>query len=403
MRYLDILGITSICKLGFAIRLLTLSIVLTFSSHLSKGLLGSDIYNQDDLRYAEAAKMYASTAKGIIDYSALETALDKLETYGTHDHGIELWYWLVSICMFIFGNEFLIRILNIVFSIISIKCIYDICNILYTKKIAKLAALLYAVLPYPAFFCCFLYKDQFYSMLVLLLFRKAFQCAGHVKSSDIIYLVVGLLLAHLTRSGLSVILLSAVLAIIYKQGGYKIGMGKLVFVVTLFVAAIGYSVYLSWESIDRKVYYFFIRETEVSTSTISYFEIKSLYEVYKYPFTLLFAIIQPLNMRLTLKTWFDMVGLVNIVFIPVALGNILYLINIKIRKNYFFWVIQGLWLLVILTSLGITRHQYFLQPFIMMFFAHYYYQYKRKTELKVLSSVAIVAVLSLWIILGLKM
>lgn len=397
MMYLKRININKICFWGLILRLLTLIIVLNFSGHLSKGLLGSDKYNQDDLRYAEAAHIYAKTANNIVDYKALENALDTLETAGTHDHGIELWYWIVSVLVYLLKNEIFVRIINILFAIVSIKCIYDICRYIYNDRIAKLAAILYAFLPYPIIFSCFLYKDQFYTMLTLLLFRKAFQCAGHIKPWDIVVMLIGLYLSQLTRSGVSVILLATMMVVIYKYGGYSISKTKLLVATSIFVAAVGLAVYLSLDTIARKVTYFFLTEYETSNSTIGFVEIRTPFQIYRYPFAYLFAMLQPINIRLAFETWFDLAGILNIVVIPVALGNILYLINIKIKKDYFFWTIQVLYLLVVLTSLGITRHQYFLQPFMMIFFACYYYKMKKKIFLKMISLAAIALVFSIWI------
>jgi hypothetical protein len=377
-----------------------LFIVFSFSESLSKGFLGSDIYERDDLRYIEAGKLYMNSAKGIIDYNALESALDTIETFGTHDHGIELWYWIVSILMYLFHSVVFIQLLNILFAVVSIRCIYDICCYIYNNRIAKLAAALYAFLPYPIIFCCFLYKDQFYTMLTLLLFRRAFQCAGHIKVWDIIYLLVGLYLSLLTRMGVAVILFALIMVIIYKQGGYVVSMVKILIGVLLFVAAVSLAVYLSWDTLLSKVNHFFLTEYELSNSTIDMVVIRSPLQLYKYPFAYLFALIQPLNTRLTFETWYDLAGILNYVILPIAIGNVLYLVDYKIKKDYLFWLIHILYLLVILTSLGITRHQYFLQPFMMILFACFYYRTKNRIWLKItsLSTIAVSSVLLLVVI-----
>lgn len=383
--------IKQICIGGLLIRLVMLALVYSLSGHLSKGLLGSDIYERDDLRYLEAGRIYAETAGSIIDYRGLESALDTLETYGTHDHGIELWYWIVAVLMYLFGSEVFIKILNILFAAVSIKCIYDICCYLYDNKIAKLAASLYAFLPYPIIFSCFLYKDQFYTMLTLLLFRKAFQCAGHIKVWDIIYLLLGLYLSLLTRSGVAIILFALIMVIIYKQGGYVVSKLKKISAIILFILAVSLVVYLSWDTLIRKVSYFFLTEYEPSNSTIDIVDIRSPWQLYKYPIAYLFALIQPLNIRLLFDTWYDLAGILNYLVLPIAIGNVLYLVSFKMKKEYFFWLIQVLYLLVILTSLGITRHQFFLQPFMMMFFACYFYRTKNKSWIK-LSSISALAI-----------
>ena len=375
-----------------------LFIVLLFSDNLSVGLLGSDEYIQDDVRYATTAKLYAESAQKLIDYSALESALDTVETYGTHGNGIELWYWIVSVLMLLLGSEVYIRVINILFAIVTIKCIYDICILLYNKKIARFAALLYAVLPYPIIFSCFLYKDQFYTMLTFLLFRKAFLCAGNVRAWDVILMSFGLVLSQLTRSGVSVIVLAAMLVIIYKQGEYVISKFALISFIFAFIGIIGGVALLSWESIVRKIYAYILAESEAGSSTIGLVEIKTPLQIYRYPFAFLFALIQPLNITAILKTWMNFAGLVNIVAIPIALGNFFYLLNYKINKDYFYWIAQVFYFITILASLGIVRHQYFLQPFMMMAFSCYYYKIKNRTYLKLFSLAAIVLIFFIWLV-----
>lgn len=397
--YYKKLNIKRICIWGFLLRILFLLIVLLFSNNLSTGLLGSE-YTQDDVRYLAGAEIYAQTASSIIDTQAIENAFDRVEPSAIHSNGMELWYWIISISMFILKNEIFVRILNILFAIISIKCIYDICSSLYDTKVAKLASLLYAVLPYPVIFSCFLYKDQFYTMLTLLLFRKAINCAGHITLKDVLFMIVGLILSQLTRSGVVVLIIIALVIIIYKRGNYKVNKLALIGGLVISVTVLWYVVMLNMEDITKKMYVYVLENAEAGgDSTIGMFEIKTPGQLYRYPFAYLFALVQPLSLSLQgLKNWMQLAGLLNIVALPIAIANFFYLININYKKDYFFGIAQMLFFVTILASLGIVRHQYYLQPFIMIFFACFYYKSKNHNLLKLSSIVSCLGLVIVWVV-----
>ena len=389
------LRIKGICTLGLVLRILMLLLVTVFSKELSTGLLGSD-YVQDDVRYLAGAEIYASTASGLIDNEAIIAAYDEVEPMGSHDSGLELWYWIISISMYLFRSAFLVRLLNIIFAVVSIKCIYDICLIQYNRKVAILASLLYAVLPYPIIFSCFLYKDQFYTMITLLVFRKAFECAGNIRPKDWIYLLVGILLSQLTRSGVSVVIFLSVIIILYKKGNYKVNSLWVIAGGVIFAAAMYFFVLLNLEDITRKLYAYILSNADAGESTIAMFEIRSPGQLYRYPFSYLFALVQPLNINFSLKNWFQMAGILNVVALPVAIANFYYLLNFKFKKDYLYWITQVLFLITILASLGIVRHQYYLQPFIMIYGAMYICNNKRLTFWKVSSISSIIIILMVW-------
>lgn len=391
------IGIKKICVWGFISRLIMLALVMLFSHEISTGLLGSE-YTQDDVRYLAGAEIYSKTANSFIDSSAIEYAFDTVEPTGTHSNGMELWYWIVCLSMYLFGHDIFLRLLNILFAIVSIKCIYDICCSLYDKRIAKLAALLYAVLPYPVIFSCFLYKDQFYTMLTLLLLKKAFECAGKIKIQDVVYLVVGLILSQLTRSGVVVLIFLVIVIIIYKYGNYKVNKHAVIAAFVFFAACLGYIVMLEMENIMIKVYAYILSDSEAAGSTLGMFEIKTPGQLYRYPFAYLFALVQPLSLVFSVKCWMDLAALFNIVGLPIAIANFFYLINFKLKKDYFFWISQLLFFVTIIVSLGIIRHQYFLQPFIMIYGAVYIYRAKNLSIWRISSVASMIILMLIWML-----
>ena len=364
-----------ICIWAFMVRLLMLLCVVSFSPMLSSGLMGST-YDQDDVRYVGGAEIYMETADSMIDTSAIKIAFDNVEPWAGHDEGIELWYWIVCVIMYLFRSDLVLRLLNILFAIGCVKCIYDICFYYYSERVAKVASILYALMPYPVIFSCFLYKDQFYTLVTLLLIRKAIKCAKHIKLKDIIYLSLGITVSMLTRTGLVVLILALVLLIIYKEGKYRVNPLTLLMGLTILCLSLGYVVYISWDIIMEKVYAYILEYVKEEDGIINYFVIKSPSQFYRYPFSLLFLLLLPLNYTFEISTWMSIAGVLNFIGIPIAIGNLCFLLKYSIKKGYFYWMIQLFYFLTIITSLGITRHQYYLQAFSMMFFSAFYCRYK---------------------------
>lgn len=393
------IGIKRICTTGFVLRLLMLAIVLVYGEKVSTGLLGSTNIN-DDVRYLEIAETYARSAKFIIDVPAFQNTLDSIETGYFHDAFTSLWDWVVCILYYILRSEILVKIVNILFAVWSVKCIYDICKGEFGEKVARLASSLYAFLPYPIIFSCFLYKDQFYTLITLLLIRQALRCAGHIKLKDVIIMALLVLASMLTRTGLVVLVLAALLVVLYKKGEYKVRFSSLVIVLPIIVAIAAYVISLSWEPIQRKIVsYVYEFSLDSEKDTIDFFVIKSPGQIWKYPFSLMFLLFQPLRLSVSsIKCWMDVAGYLNIATVPVALGNIFYLSNLKLKKSYLYWLTQLFYLLTIVTSLGIVRHQFYLQPFMMIIFAVYFYRTKNKFILIASSSVICLFLVVRWLI-----
>lgn len=393
------IGVKKICAAGFLLRLIMLAVVLLYGENVSTGLLGSTNVN-DDVRYLEIAESYAHSAKFIIDIPAFQNTLDSIETGYFHDAFTSLWDWVVCILYYLLRSEILVKIVNILFAIWSVKCIYDICKGEFGEKVARLASSLYAFLPYPIIFSCFLYKDQFYTLITLLLIRHALRCAGHIKLKDIVIMSLLVVASMLTRTGLVVLVLAALLVVLYKKGGYKVRFSSLAIVVPLVVLIAAYVISLSWEPIQRKLLtYVYEFSLDSEKDTIDFFIIKSPAQLWKYPFSLMFLLFQPLSLSASkILCWMDVAKYLNIVAVPVAIGNILYLGAFKMKKTYLYWLTQLFYLITIITSLGIVRHQFYLQPFMMMIFAVYYYKTKNKFLLVASSSALCLFLIVRWLI-----
>lgn len=393
------LNIKQICVIGLALRLIMLAIVLVSGDSISTGLLGSTTIN-DDVRYLEIAETYARSAKNVIDIPAFQNTLDSIEIGYYHDAFTSLWDWVVCVLYYILRSEVLVKFVNIFFAICSVKCIYDICKGEFGEKIARLAGSLYAFLPYPIIFSCFLYKDQFYTLITLLLIRQALKCAGNIKLKDVFIMTILVIASMLTRTGLVVLVVLGLFIVLYKKGRYKIKWSTVLIALPLMLIVGGYIALLSWEPIQRKLLaYVYEFSLDSEKDTIDFFVIKSPSQIWKYPFSLIFLLFQPLRLSVSkISCWMDIAGYLNIVSIPVAIGNILYLGTFKIKKTYLYWLSQAFYLVTIITSLGIVRHQYYLQPFMMMIFAVFYFRTKNKYLLLSSSIVIILFLFFRWLI-----
>ena len=162
--------VIKICASAFVVRIIALACVILFSPQLSTGFSGSTSI-QDDVRIIEGAEIYAKISKSVIDISALENAYDQVELAYHNAATMDFDYWLFSIGLYLLGNVTLLRLLNIIFAVASVFYLYEIANDLYGRRVAEVSSLLYALLPYPVFFSCFLYKDQLYTLVFMLIIK----------------------------------------------------------------------------------------------------------------------------------------------------------------------------------------------------------------------------------------
>lgn len=153
---IHITKIKKICIGGLLVRIVALILTLSFSNQLTTGYMRST-YQSDDLRYLDGAIAYRDAATQLIDPPAfLISFLSTGDDVGYSDD-IALWYWLMCIFMYVFKSPIIAKLINILFGVWSIYYIYKLCEVAYPRKrkVASLAASLYAYFPYPVFFCCF--------------------------------------------------------------------------------------------------------------------------------------------------------------------------------------------------------------------------------------------------------
>ncbi len=97
--------------------------------------------------------------------------------------------------------------------------------------------------------------------------------------------------------------------------------------------------------------------------------VNSIMEIYKLPFAMFFANLQPIKMNLlvpsTVSWWYNIMAYLNLSIYPVAIANFMYIIDKK--KNVMFWILTfAMYSAVISLSLGVFRHYLFLVPLQMI-------------------------------------
>ena len=98
---------------------------------------------------------------------------------------------------------------------------------------------------------------------------------------------------------------------------------------------------------------------------IASLQIDDIKDIYKLPFTIFFANLQPMTLNLfemgNRSLWLTIIAHLNITMYPIAVGNFAYIFLKK--KDTFFWVsTMIMYSSVIILSLGVFRHYLFLVP-----------------------------------------
>lgn len=377
--------IHKICCYGLLVRLVALAVVCIFSHNLTTGYLRSN-YESDDLRYLDGAITYSKMASSVIDVDAFVNAFLSFSKYNdntAYSDDIALWYWIMCILAYFFRFEIILKIINILFGVWCIALIYKLCKLLYPEKpiIGKTAALLYAFFPYPVFFSCFLYKDQFLTLITLAIFYITYNSKTIFSPLAIIKLGLLLLTFTLIRSGLVPLLLLCIGYIEYykrERSQSKNSIIKKIFIIGIFLILAIIFYFYFFDTIYHKFQAYVNNRalsSEVAGSTISYFLMNSPLDFWKAPFAFVFTTIQPLYRGGGITNWEHIVSIINFCSIPVIIVNFWYVFQKK--SNKIFWrSIMAIFFVMLIVSMGITRHFYYLLPYIFIFYAEAIYSGK---------------------------
>lgn len=349
--------------------------VSIFSENLTRGYLRSN-YDSDDLRYLDGAIVYSQTATSIIDPSAFLYAFYMVGDNEGYSESISLWYWLMCILMYVVRYPIIINFVNIGFAVWSIYLIYKLAYWVFSKdnRVGLLAAKIYAFFPLPVFFCCFFYKDQFLTLITLAILYVVYSHESILKIRTIILLTILLLIFTTLRSGLLPLLILGIGYIeihkINKHGikNVKLKIG-LILLLSIILSVILYQVF--YDIILLKFDAYVTNRAgaaDLGGTTIQYFIINSPTDIWKVPFSFAFTFIQPLYLGGKIGNWEGVVSLFNFCTIPIIIIDVYYIF--KKKTNMTFWyVIMALIIVMLIVSMGISRHFYYLYPYVFIFYA----------------------------------
>lgn len=378
-------NIRKICIRGFFIRILMLVFILSFSNQLTTGYLRSTTIS-DDIRYQEGALIYSQTATSIIDINAFEIAFSAMDDNIWMSDHIQIWYWIVCVLTYMVKSSIIVKLINICFAVACIYLLYLLALEVYHDdlRVATLAAKLYAYLPFPVVFSCFLYKDQFLTLVLLGLLLYLYRIDTVLKVKSALVTLLFLLLFSLLRSGMLPILIICIGLFELKKRNISLTLNiKTVSILALTAGAVFLIYTRDAEVIMHKFDSYVssrIVDQSLSSTTIQFFFINSIWDIWKLPFSYLFTIVQPLYIGGGVFNWESFVSIFNVFFIPIAIGNFIYIFK-KDKGNSLFWIcIMLIYSVMLVVSLGVGRHFFYLIPYTILFYSDYYYRGNKNTK-----------------------
>jgi 4-amino-4-deoxy-L-arabinose transferase-like glycosyltransferase len=355
-------------------------LILITISLLKNGDIGgynTNSIESDDVRYETGALYYSQNANSIIDEEVFTYAFEQFGDYTGYSESFSFWYWFVCIVTYLFKYTFVLRIINILFSALTAYYIYKLGSILFNKKAGKYALIIYSFNPYFLFFPLFLYKDQFIALIMVQLFYYLYIYFTSNKKKYLFYVLIVLSLITFLRSGFSILLIASVLVLSFireKEYSNRFKLKKVFYfllILIIFIFCATFYFIDNFDIIQRKLLAYVIERANSESDTIAMFQISSLSDFYKLPFSFIFALLQPINLTSKILSVSGFVGVINLFGIFLASGNILALFDKKIRGLNFTWIINALFIITLITSLGISRHYYFMLPFYVIFLSAY--------------------------------
>jgi hypothetical protein len=358
--------------ISFSIKILILTTLFLLNNGDYGGYNNNSIAS-DDVRYVSGALYYSQNAKSIIDVEVFTHAFERMNDRTGYSKSFSLWYWLVCVVVYLFKSIFVLSVINVLFSVLTAYYIYQLASILFNKRTAKYALIIYSFNPYFLIFPLFLYKDQLIALLIVQLFYFLYSFFISNKNKYLFYALIVLVLFSFLRTGFVFILAASVLALFFiREKVYSniFNLKNIFYVLAICIISIYSSLYFfidSFDIIQHKLIVYVVERKVSGSGAIEMFQISALSDFYKLPFAFIFALLQPANLTSQILSTSGFVGSINLFGIFLATGNVLAFFDKKIRGLNFTWIIHTLFIIVLITSLGISRHYYFMLPFYVIF------------------------------------
>lgn len=342
------------------LRLFVLIFILTIGTSFT-----TPYYIIDDRNYELLAQKYMLQANDIIDTQALEWigALGYLEVF---------WPIVMCISAKLFHFLYAGRVINCLLSTACVKMIYDLTyEITENEQTGIKAAKIAAFLPLCVLVCCFPIKDVFlmYAVLKIFLLIVKWYDDKSINNRSIIWCIVLLFCINRTRGAvLEFILMSLCIFALHKfyvnkkQGLLIIGVFFSLLVIVFLGNAITDPFLTKYDNYSGVV---------ESGNLIKLIQMRHPWEIYKLPFSYLYATLQPMLLNYfsigNQSIWVFIMGLLNVSMYPIAIGNYCYIFMKK--HNSILWLSStALMAGISALSLGNSRHYLFLMPFTILNF-----------------------------------
>lgn len=320
----------------------------------------------DDGEYEGRAQWYLQSSKVVFDWILADSLRHSALIH-------QFWNYFVCFTAKIINSIYAARICNCLFSTIIIYEIYKLTLYLTNETSTALkAAKLYAYLPYSWMFCVFPFKDVFLSCSVLCIILMLVKWQNNIKVS-ITHITVSIVLGgctYFTRGGVVEFLILMAISFLavrfIKNKQYISAIGLVVFALIVIANMGG----LIEEAALKKIEDYNTEES-VSSGNLSFIQIKAFTDIWKLPFTYLFAMLSPIMLKYEIPekiSWYYLYSLSNITLYPLAFGAMAYVFCKK--YNLLYWATTFIiYSAVIALSLQSFRHYFFLFPITVINFA----------------------------------
>lgn len=364
---------------AFFVRIIVLLIIILLIKEIPAfGFMGNSP-DYDDYRYDQGAVLYSQDADSIVDIQTFTRIYDNWGDWTGHHLSDPLrwgwlWYWICCILVYITKTRWSIRILNIFLAIFTVKYIYDAVDNAYSRNAAEIAARLWAFLPYPVIFSCFAYKDSLVAFCLTYLISKFVKIKKDraTTKGEIIGIVIVSTIFIFTRSGLSELFIAICVFYLFSdQIRAKMNLKYFIaFIVILIIAAA--VIWRIWGIVMFKYSAYVTPSATESTGLGSLVKVTSLRDLWKLPLAFVFAILQPIGINLDNLTWYAIVCLLNFLMCPIAIAAVFGIKSSFEYNRSLFWVMMIYYLIVVSTSVLISRHLFSALPIPIIFASNYY-------------------------------
>lgn len=394
---------------GLLVRIIILIVIACFAKSISAyGFLGNTPA-YDDFRYEQGAYLYSQQADKIIDVGTFTRIFDSFGDWTGH-HLMRpltegyLWYWIVCILVYITKWRWSIRLLNILFSVATINCIYNIAYYCFSEQSANIAAKLWAYLPYTVIFSCFSYKDNLVAYFIFYLFFKFVQAknGNGFEKKDLFKIVLISVIFSLTRSGVSEIILFLCLLYFFwdeikGRMQFKYFILFIVFIFAVVIAAVALSEYLSF----KFGVYIFDYSYDEGIGMGAYIKINGLKDIWKLPLSYLYAIMQPIGTSIKINTWGGLISRLNVIMSPIAIYSVMGIFFVKKEEKVMPFLLLCCYLMSVITSALIFRQLFCFLPIPLLFASHYIANADRK-NFSVVTIVAAAYMIAVFLLIFLR-